>query len=136
MGAEAREREANVEEVVCGSVDMEVGRVEEWEKMEGVDARRRCSGGGAAGLSEKDCWVRTQGASGELLVSRGEGGGGIRFAFREVRSGEGVLGLKWCWVCSYVTGPVGVVKAYIFLKISSLSFLGVRNEMGFLRIEG
>jgi hypothetical protein len=39
--------------------------------------------------------------------------GGIRFALREVRRGEGVLGVKWCWVCSYVTGPVDVAKVYI-----------------------
>ncbi len=56
-------------------------------------------------------------------MSRGEGGGGgIRFAFREVRSGEGVLGVKWCWVCSYVTGPVEVVKANIFLRVSRFLF--------------
>ncbi len=93
MGVEAREREANVEEVASGVVDMEVGKVEKFGKTEGVEARRSCG----AGLSEKGCWVVAQGTSGELLVSRGEGGG-IRFAFREVRSADGVLGLNWCWV--------------------------------------
>lgn len=40
-------------------------------------------------------------------------GGGIRFAFRDVRSGEGVLGLKSCWLCVYVTGPGGVAMVYM-----------------------
>lgn len=54
-------------------------------------------------------------------MSRGVGedqvGGGIRFALREVLRGEGVLGVKWCCVCSFLTGPVDVAKVYIFLML-------------------
>jgi hypothetical protein len=57
-------------------------------------------------------------------VSRGVGedqfGGGIRFALREVRRGDGVLGMKWCCVCSFVTGPVDVAKVYILLMLCEI----------------
>lgn len=72
----------------------------EAKKTEGVDARR-----GWRVLTEKGGWTDADGASGELLVSGVGGkvqgrGGGIRFALREVRRGEGVFGVNWCcWLC-------------------------------------
>jgi hypothetical protein len=57
-------------------------------------------------------------------VSRGVGedqfGGGIRFALREVLRGEGVLGVKWCCVCSFVAGFVDVAKVYILLMLCEI----------------
>jgi hypothetical protein len=54
------------------------------------------------------------------------GGGGIRFAFRDVRRGEGVRGVKWWWWgCLGVNGAViaGGAKVYIIMMFSAPKFL-------------
>jgi hypothetical protein len=118
-GVAAREREAN-DACACAlepELDLEVevgGGGSRAGKMAGVDERRDC----CASILNNGCEADVYGARGELLVSRGgemsehhsrgAAGGGIRFALREVRRGEGVCGAKYLCSCWFVTGPAGV----------------------------